>query len=75
VTTELLSTKEAALALGVTPGTLMVWRCTKRYALPFVKIGSKVRYRAHDLEKFIEARTHPGLGESPVIKRVNRAGG
>ena len=28
---------------GHTPQTLAVWRCTRRYAVPFVKVGSKVR--------------------------------
>jgi hypothetical protein len=34
--TELLTTLEAARWLDVTPGTLMVSRCTKRYPLKFI---------------------------------------
>jgi hypothetical protein len=49
--------KEAAEILGVTPGTLSVWRCTRRYPLPYVKVGRAVRYRVADLERFIESRT------------------
>jgi excisionase family DNA binding protein len=49
--------KEAAEILGVTPGTLSVWRCTRRYPLPYVKVGRSVRYRMADLEAFIESRT------------------
>lgn len=36
--------EEAAEFLGVTVGTLQVWRTTKRYPLPYLKIGRKVMY-------------------------------
>ncbi len=48
---------EAAKILGVSVDTLAVWRCTKRYPLPYIKMGRKVFYRIADLEKFIESRT------------------
>jgi len=54
--TQLLDTKSAADVLHVKPETLTVWRCTKRYDLPFVKIGRKVFYDRRDLEAFIEKR-------------------
>lgn len=69
---ELLSTEQAAQTLGVTPGTLMVWRCTKRYPLPFVRIGRKIRYRQDDIVKFIESRTSSGISEpaTPLKRRA-----
>lgn len=54
---ELLDEKHAAVTIDVTPGTLAVWRSTGRYNLPFIKVGSKVRYRRADLEAWLEART------------------
>lgn len=74
---ELLSTEEAARQLGVTPGTLMVWRCTRRYPLRFIKVGRKVRYRPADLEAFLELRTHAGVveaheGQHGSAARANR---
>lgn len=51
----LLTPTQTANSLGVTVGTLAVWRCTARYPLPFVKIGSRVRYRAADVDAFIES--------------------
>jgi len=48
--------KEAADILGIREETLAVWRCTKRYPLPYVKIGRKVFYRGGDLKRFIESR-------------------
>lgn len=54
----LLSPAETAQLLGVSAGTLAVWRCTKRYALAYLKIGAKIRYRLSDVEKFIETRRH-----------------
>jgi hypothetical protein len=54
---ELLDEKAAAAVLDVTPGTLSVWRSTGRYALPFLKIGRKVRYRHSDLLAWLKERT------------------
>ena len=53
---ELLSPEEAAKILGVTTGTLSVWRSAKRYPLGYVKLGRRaIRYRREDLMAFIEA--------------------
>lgn len=51
----LMRPEEVATALKVEVETLNVWRCTKRYPLPYVKIGRCVRYRASDVQAFIEA--------------------
>lgn len=53
----LLTPEETAGLLGVAPGTLAVWRATRRYALKFVKVGRSVRYRRADVDAFIVART------------------
>jgi len=55
----LYNRKEAAKFLGVTEGTLAVWKTTKRYPLPVIKIGRLVRYRQSDLLKFLDERTDP----------------
>ena len=52
----LLTTDEAADYLGVSAGTLAVWRCLARYRLPFVKIGRNVRYDESDLVTWMESR-------------------
>lgn len=49
----LIDTKTAARVLSISPGTLAVWRCIKRYDLPYVKIGRAVRYRLSDLQEFL----------------------
>jgi hypothetical protein len=54
---DLLNEREAAAVLDVAPGTLSVWRSCGRYQIPFVKIGSKVRYRRADLDSWIAKRT------------------
>ena len=54
---ELLDEKEAAAILNVSVGTLQVWRSTKRYPLPYTKIGRSVRYKRSSLMRFIESRT------------------
>ena len=53
---ELLSPFQTSMLLGVTEGTLMVWRSTKRYPLNFVKIGGRVRYRREDVDAFVRHR-------------------
>jgi predicted DNA-binding transcriptional regulator AlpA len=68
----LLSDEQTAQTLGVTRGTLAVWRCTKRYPLPFVRIGRKIRYRQDDILKFIESRTSSGVSDSGVSRAKRR---
>lgn len=55
--TDLLGTQQAAEYLGVTVSTLEVWRCTKRYNIPFIKVGRLVKYRKTALDAFLESRT------------------
>ena len=50
---QLLAPTEVARILGITVSTLAVWRCRRRYPLPYIKIGSRVRYRQADVDKFI----------------------
>ena len=54
---DLLTSGQAADYLGVSVGTLEVWRCTKRYAIPFIKVGRLVRYRKSALDDFLMQRT------------------
>lgn len=55
--TELLSTHQASIYIGVSLGTLEVWRCTKRYQIPFIKVGRLVKYRKSALDDFLAQRT------------------
>lgn len=48
----LLTPQDVADRLGVSTTTLSTWRCTKRYPLPYVKVGRLVRYRLSDLDAF-----------------------
>jgi hypothetical protein len=50
---DLLSRKEAAKYLRVSPGTLAVWDCTKRYDLKPLKAGRLIRYRRSTLDDFL----------------------
>lgn len=57
---ENLNTQQAAQFLGVKEGTLETWRCTKRYDLPFVKVGRLVRYKKSALIRWLDSRTQGG---------------
>lgn len=48
---------EAAQYLGLSPGTLPVWRCNGRHAIPFIRVGRAIRYRKSDLDRWLESRT------------------
>ena len=54
---DLINERAAAEFLGVSPGTLSVWRSTGRWAIPFIKVGGSVRYKRIDLERWLESRT------------------
>ena len=54
---KLLTRKEAAEYLGCTEGTLAAWKCTKRYPLPYVRIGRNIRYKLADLLDFVSNNT------------------
>jgi hypothetical protein len=56
----LLTPAEVADYLHITPGTLAVWRCTRRYPLAFVRVGSKIFYRASAVAAFVAAREEGG---------------
>lgn len=56
---KLLTTKEAASLLNISPGTLRVWRCQGKHHLPYIKIGSRVRYPETAILNFIEENTYP----------------
>ena len=59
VKTGLLTPEQAAEILEVKPSTLEKWRVTRRYSLPFVKVGRRVLYRAQDLIDFLEPKLKP----------------
>jgi excisionase family DNA binding protein len=63
-TDPLLTTSETAAYLGVTEGTISVWRCTRRYPIPYIKIGRLVKYRKSALDAFLAQRT---IGASTSI--------
>ncbi|MCI5049235.1 MAG: helix-turn-helix domain-containing protein [Rickettsiales bacterium] len=50
---DLLTPEETAELLGISVNTLRMWRCAKRYDLPYVKVGRLVRYREKEIQDFI----------------------
>lgn len=62
LSSNLLIPQDVATRLGVSITTLATWRCTKRYALTYVKIGRLVRYRLSDVEAFETSRSHEVAG-------------
>lgn len=56
----LLNRKEAGAYLRMSPNTLAVWDCTKRYDLKPIKIGRSVRYRKSSLDQLLENQLKAG---------------
>lgn len=57
---KLLDPIEVAEALGVSPKTLARWRCEQTGGPRWVKIGRLVRYRAADVDAYVESRVRGG---------------
>ncbi|MCL1079697.1 helix-turn-helix domain-containing protein [Parashewanella spongiae] len=55
---KLLSPQEVSDLLGVTIGTLAVWRSTGRYSLKYIKVGRLIMYGIDDVEHFLLQRKH-----------------
>ena len=49
----LISPSMLADELDIKKGTLAVWRTTKRYQLPYFKVGRLVKYRVGDVRAFL----------------------
>lgn len=57
---ELMTPHQAADLLGVSPRTLASWRCSGRYSVPYIKVGSKVRYPRKQLNEWLSTRPKGG---------------
>lgn len=55
---DLLTDAQVAQLLDVSTKTLATWRSTGRYALPFLRIGARIRYRRQDVATWLESRLH-----------------
>lgn len=53
---DLLTDEQVAELLNVSTKTLATWRSTGRYALPFLRIGARIRYRRQDVATWLESR-------------------
>ena len=58
----LFDTKQAAEYLGLATHTMSVWRVSGVHSdyLPYIKVGSKVKYRKSALDAFLAIRTKGG---------------
>jgi hypothetical protein len=69
----LLTPKQVSEILGVSVGTLSIWRCVHRYNLPYKKIGRLVKYEAQAVADFIDRRNGPcDAAATPTEQSKNR---
>jgi predicted DNA-binding transcriptional regulator AlpA len=59
---DLLSPKQVEAEYGIPVGTQAIWRCTRRYPIPYIKLGRLVRYNRSAVETWLESRTINGEG-------------
>ena len=55
--TDLLTPDQVAASLGLSHRTLAAWRSNRRNPLPYVKVGSRIRYRRQDVAAWLESQT------------------
>lgn len=55
-------TTAAAPLLGVTPGTLQVWRCQGK-GPRYIKSGARVIYRLRDINAYLDSRTRKSTAD------------
>jgi predicted site-specific integrase-resolvase len=58
----IFDTPAAAPLLGVTPGTLQVWRCQGK-GPRFIKSGGRVIYRLRDINAYLDSRTRKSTAD------------
>ncbi|AON69837.1 TPA: helix-turn-helix domain-containing protein [Pseudomonas aeruginosa] len=61
---DLLTPDQVAAALGLSHRTLAAWRSSRRHPLPYVKIGSRVRYRRQDVDAWLQSQLHTNSAEA-----------
>ncbi len=55
-----MTPEQAAEYLGIASQTLAVWRCRRRYGLPYHRVGRLIRYSRTDLDAWLEERRQGG---------------
>ena len=66
-----LETPEATAALlGVTVGTLAVWRSTKRYPLAWCRVGRRIMYPRPAIASFQASRMEGDTNEGNELRLV-----
>lgn len=70
---ELLSEREVAYLLGLSPKTIRKWRYEGAKNLPFVNVGASIRYRRGDVEAYVKAQTKPSGPKTKTRKETNKA--
>ncbi|MCO8165480.1 helix-turn-helix domain-containing protein [Pseudomonas sp. 21LCFQ010] len=57
---ELLTPEAVASLMGISVKTLATWRSTGRHNLPYIRCGSRIRYRISDVNDWLLEREHFG---------------
>lgn len=68
VNDKLLNSQQTSDYLGITKDTLAVWRTTKRYPIPYIKVGHLIKYKLSDLERWLDSRTKNIEVENNYVK-------
>lgn len=50
----LITTEELAKIIRVKKEVIERWRYQKKFDLPYIKVGGKIRYSVDDVEKWLE---------------------
>lgn len=67
---ELLTSREAALRMGIRPNTLEIWR-VKGIGPIYLKVGRAVRYVESDVVDWLQAQARSSTSEYASVHRSN----
>jgi hypothetical protein len=61
----LMTSNQVAAALALSNKTLAAWRSSGRSPLPFLRLGSRVRYRSEDVLAWLQSRMCSSPSDAP----------
>jgi len=61
----LMTSNQVAAALALSNKTLAAWRSSGRSPLPFLRLGSRVRYRSEDVLAWLQSRMCSAASDAP----------
>lgn len=63
----LLTPEQLATKLDLSVKTLATWRSCGRHALPYIRVGGRIRYRRADVDAWLASRQRTSTAAQEVV--------